>query len=116
MTVYIRPESAKNDVLMSMLQSVTSDMIIKLQNNNILLPNGSIKIWIKEFGKNKLFPKIEFDINNQELQYDISPDGYIQEVHFKTFKKENNSYHRYDIDKMSADPMLIKIDNIIRYI
>lgn len=115
MNVLIRPESADNKPIMQALQFKTTEILTLLHNKGINLPDNSVKIWIKEFSTNKLFPKIEFDVNGQELQYDLNHSGEIQEAHFKSFVKQNGKTLRRDIDKMSADPLLIRIDNIVRY-
>lgn len=115
MNVIIRSESAHRDDLMDMLKNKTIQIIQCLQNNNIMLPDNSIKIWIKQFADTQFYPKIEIDVDNQELQYDVNHDGSIGEAHFKTFVKNGSVYNRVDIDKMQAAPLLIRIDNLIRY-
>lgn len=115
MNVLIRPESANRPDLMQMLKFTTTQMILKLNSHGVTLPDNSVKIWIKEFSETKLFPKVEFDYEGQELQYDLTHDGAIREAHFKSFVKRNGSTVRHDIDKMAANPMLIRIDNIIRF-
>lgn len=115
MNVLIRPETANRPDLMQMLQYRTTQILTLLHNKGVTLPNNSVKIWIKEFSENKLFPKIEFDINGQEMQYDLDHEGNIQEVHFKSFIRQNGRTFRHDIDKTEADPLLIRIDNIVRY-
>lgn len=115
MNILIRPESANRPDLMQMLKYTSAQMVLNIQNAGLTLPDGSVKIWIKEFSDTKLFPKVEFDHNGQELQYDLSHDGEIQEVHFKTFITKDGKRQRHDISKMNADPVLIRIDNIIRF-
>lgn len=115
MNVLIRPESADNQQIMQALQFKTTQILTLLHNKGINLPDNSVKIWIKEFSPTKLFPKIEFDVNGQELQYDLTHDGEIQEAHFKSFIRKNNKTVRHDIEKINADPLLIRIDNIVRY-
>lgn len=115
MNVLIRPESADRPDLMNMLQYETTKILTLLHNKGIDLPDNSVKIWIKEFSDTKFFPKIEIDVNGQELQYDLLHSGEIKEAHFKSFIKQGNKTVRHDLDKMSADPLLIKIDNIVRY-
>ena len=89
----------------------------KLRSHGINLPGNAIKIWVKEFVRDdfkQLYPKIEFDSGDQELQYDMSEDGAIKEIHFKSFEKNGNGYKRVDIPKEHADVLLAAIDNIIR--
>ncbi|MBO5435083.1 hypothetical protein J6A31_04605 [bacterium] len=115
MNVLIRPESDDNQELMAMLKRASSNMILRLKNHNIILADNSVKIWIKRFSENRLYPKIEFDVGNQELQYDMTADGFIREAHFKSFIRTASGTKRHDLDKMSADPLLITIDNILRF-
>ncbi len=115
MQVAIRPESANNPTLMNMLKYQTNIMLRKLHNNGINLPDKAVKIWIKEFGNDKYFPKIEFDHNNQELQYDLTHEGEIREAHFKSFVRNGNKTQRRDLDRNDADALLVRIDTLLRY-
>ena len=115
MNVLIRPESVNDPVLMPMLKHAAAGMIQTLQQNGIQLADNSVKIWIKEFGENKYFPKIEFDNNNQELQYDLTHDGEIREAHFKTFVHGKGGTKRHDIERTQADPLLVRIDSLLRH-
>lgn len=77
--------------------------------NNV---NPTVFIWVKKFG-NAFYPKIEFDVGEQELQYDMNLDGTINEVHFKSFEKENNKWVRKDFIKEEANPVARAIDELI---
>ena len=89
-------------------------MIRTLYNNGVVLPDHAVKIWIKEYSNGSLFPKVEFDWHDQELQYDLTTEGEIKEAHFKSFVHTQSCTRRKDVDKKDADPLLIKIDNILR--
>ena len=115
MQVAIRPESANHPQLMNMLKYQTNIMLRKLHDNGINLPDKAVKIWIKEFGNEKYFPKIEFDHNNQELQYDLTHEGEIREAHFKSFVRNGNKTQRRDLDRNDADALLVRIDTLLRY-
>ena len=115
MKIGIRPESANNPTLMIMLKRKTALMLDVLHANGIDLPDKAVKIWIKEFGADKYFPKIEFDHNNQELQYDLTHEGEIREAHFKSFVKTDNKTQRRDLDRKDADALLVRIDTLLRY-
>ena len=114
MEVIIRPETAKQDSLINMLQFEVTKMINKLQRFGYPLADRSVKIWVKEYNSN-FYPKIEFDVQGQELQYDMTPDGEINEAHFKQFVKNEGKTYRQDLNKENADPLLIRLDNIIRF-
>lgn len=114
MNVQIRQSTADNSVLMDMLKRTATELLTTLHNNGINFDNNSVKIWIKEYNK-KLFPKIEFDVQGEELQYDLTHDGAIREAHFKTFIHTNHGTKRKDLEKKNANPLLIRIDNILRY-
>jgi hypothetical protein len=113
--ITVRPESAQNKEMILMLENTASHMLTKLHCNGIDFDDDAVKIWIKEFATGKLYPKIEIDYNHQEIQYDMTEDGLIREVHFKLFKLSGWDRQRIDIDKEQADPILIRADNIIRY-
>ncbi len=115
MNVVIRPESAQNPDLMTILKRTTEAIINKLAANNIHLADNSIKIWIKQFDETKFFPKIEFDYNGEELQYDLNLDGTIREAHFKSFVHTPKGVKRKDLEKEQANPFLINIDNCVRF-
>lgn len=115
MNVLIRPESAQNRPdLMNMLKFATTQMLTKLHNHGLHLPDNSVKIWIKHFSGDKYYPKIEFDADGEELQYDMTHDGEIKETHFKEFQRTPNGTKRVDLNKEFANPLLQQIDNIIR--
>ena len=114
MNVIIRPESATDRPdLMEMLKYTTTQIIITLYNNGVYLPDNSVRIWIKHFSGDKYYPKIEFDITHEELQYDITHDGKIKESHFKSFNRTSTGMRRADIGKEFAHPLLQQIDDII---
>lgn len=115
MNVQIRRESANKPDLLEMLKFTTRNMLNLLHANGIVLTDNSVKIWIKEFNGNRYFPKIEFDNLGQELQYDITHDGMIREVHFKSFVHQNGKTKRHDISKENANQLLQDIDNILRF-
>ena len=108
--------TVKNAELLNMLEFQATRMLIVLTYFGIDIPDGNfIYIWVKEYNK-RLYPKIEFDYNNQELQYDMTVDGNINEVFFKQFVDLGNGGQpkRINVEKSEADPMLQKIDNILR--
>lgn len=111
----VRPYSVNSASLLSMLDRVSMAMIERITNEGIYLKPNSVKIWVKQYA-DKLYPKIEFDVNGQELQYDLNHDGTINEVHFKKFEKsddENCVWKRRDIPKHEANRLLRTIDNIL---
>lgn len=114
MKVQIRPESVENEKIMNMLKHEISEMIFKLDRHQFPIYENMCHIWIKEFNGN-FYPKIEFDINRQELQYDMTVDGEINEAHFKRFDKRNGKTIRVDLAKSEATPELIRLDNIVRF-
>lgn len=112
---FTRPETAIDNDLLCMLERVSSLMIERVKNAGISLQKDSVKIWIKRFN-DKLYPKIEFDVDGQELQYDMNHNGTVNEVHFKTFVKKDdgvNGYSRKDVLKEEANDILVKIDNVL---
>lgn len=115
MNVQIRPESADKPELLEMLKYSVTNMIKTLYANGIILQDNSVKIWIKEFNGHRYFPKIEFDANGQELQYDMTNDGMIREVHFKSFIHQQGKTKRHDINKQNAHSLLQEIDDILRF-
>ena len=99
---------------MNMLKYVVTQMVKRLQANNIFLPDNIIKIWIKEMGPERQFPKIEFDMDSQELQYELDTNGTIKEKHFKSWvHSSTGALRRYDIEKHEASALLQSIDNIL---
>lgn len=115
MNVQIRQESADNQQLLDMLKYTVTKMIHTLELNGIILPDNSVKIWVKQFNNSRFFPKIEFDNGRQELQFDMTHDGMIQEVHFKSFIHTATGTKRHDMNKQDANPLLQRIDNILRF-
>lgn len=114
MKVNIRTESYDDKTLMDMLKRVVTAMVYKLDRKGFPMYENMVHIWIKEYNGN-LYPKIEFDINRQELQYDLNHDGTVNEAHFKSFENRNGKVVRVDLNKQDAYPELIRLDNIIRY-
>jgi len=110
----IRKESVQDKELLEMLKMKVKFMISKLEDWDIYLNEEDVKIWIKEFN-GKLYPKIEFDFNKQELQYDLTEVGQIKEAHFKSFRQWKGKFFRKDLKKEKADLFLQTIDNIIRF-
>lgn len=111
----IRQETVPDKTLLDFLRNVAEIYEAKLHRNGIY-PN-SIYIWIKEYN-GQLFPKIEFDIGSEELQYDMlkTSNGFeIGEIHFKTFiKQKDNSVKRIDVTRENAHVTLQAIDVILR--
>jgi len=114
MKVQIRPESVENERLMTMLKHEVSEMILKLDRHKFPMYENMVHIWIKEYNGN-FYPKIEFDINRQEIQYDMTVDGEINETHFKSFEKRGNKTIRVDLAKKDACVELQRLDTIIRF-
>lgn len=111
-SVTVRSENKGTDDMIAMLQTKAIEMICKLRENGIKLKPNAVKIWVKNFGNN-FYPKIEFDVDSQELQYDMRLNGTINEVHFKTFVTVGDKTKRVDVLKENAHPILIAIDSII---
>ena len=86
----------------------------KVVNGNKIEPD--VFVWIKEYAKTFYF-KIEFDVNHQELQYDLMMNDagklYLNEIHFKTFVKGRYRYERVDLTKEQACPTLRAIDDLL---
>lgn len=114
MYVEIRPISAKNDKLMQMLQYTANNMIMLLNAYGISLPDDCVKIWIKDYAGREFYPKIEFDIGRQEIQYDITEDGFIREAHYKQFVGRAGRCKRLDIARKDLNQKLLYIDTLIR--
>jgi len=111
--VTVRAQSAKNPEMLKMLKYEASKMINHLISKNIQIEPVKINIWIKQYGDSKFYPKIEFDFDNQELQYDLNYEGQIVETHYKTFLHSGSSIKRKDISKEDANSLLNAIDNEI---
>ncbi len=116
MSYTIRKESAQNSVIMEKLQWIAARMDNTLSQYGIKVPDGMLKIWIKPYGWNGLYPKVEFSSGDDyELQYDIDPDGYIRDTFFKHFVSDGGSKkNRIDVEKEQAPEILQQIDDIIR--
>lgn len=114
MYVEIRKISAQNTALMEMLQYSTIKMIKILNAAGITLTDDCVKIWIKQYADDIFYPKIEFTTEHQELQYDMTDDGAIREVHYKAFSGGKGRIHRIDIAQEDLKPTLHLIDAIIR--
>ena len=111
-TVTVRPENQGTDEMISMLQTKAIEMICKIRAAGIRLKPNAVKIWVKQHPSG-YYPKIEFDVDTQELQYDMRLNGSINEAHFKTFQTVGNQTKRVDVLKEYAHPVLIAIDSII---
>jgi hypothetical protein len=111
--VTVRAQSAKNPEILKMLKYEASRMINHLMNKNIQIEPVKINIWIKQYGDSKFYPKVEFDFDNQELQYDLNYEGQIVETHYKTFLHNGNNIKRKDIPKEELNSLLDAIDNEI---
>ena len=114
MYVEIRKISANNEILMDMLKYNAIKMIQMLNANGIILNDDCVKIWIKQFSDDIFYPKIEFDTDRQEIQYDMTTDGDIREIHYKRFTGTRGRSRRIDIARDDLKPMLLCIDTIIR--
>ena len=114
MYVEIRPITAKHDKLMQMLQYTAINMATMLTANGIVLFDDCVKIWIKEYAGREFYPKIEFDIGRQEIQYDMTEDGYIREAHYKQFVGGTGRSRRLDIARNDLYPSLLQIDSMLR--
>lgn len=114
MYVEIRPFTANHPILIEMLKKETIRMITILYQNGIVLNDDCIKIWVKQYSDEIFYPKIEFDSNRQEIQYDMTETGMIREVHYKRFTGTKGRSTRIDIAKTELVPILTMIDDIIR--
>ena len=115
-----RPDTVNIPEVLEMLRFQASRMVVVLDYYGINLRDGAVCIWIKQFNYNNgqidYYPKIEFDYNGQELQYDIDINtGRIKETYFKYFEHVGYGVRRADIMKENADPLLQKIDDILRW-
>ena len=111
----VRNETVPDKTLLDFLRITAENYEAKLHRNGIY-PNN-IYIWVKEYN-GQLFPKIEFDIGSEELQYDLlrTQNGFeVGEIHFKTFVKQPNGYvKRLDVKRQDAHVTLQAIDVILR--
>lgn len=114
MYVEIRSISAKNDMLMDMLKYHAMNMIHMLNAHGITLNDDCVKIWIKQYSDEIFYPKIEFDTERQEIQYDMTVDGAIREIHYKRFTGTKGRSRRVDIARNDLKPLPRMIDDIIR--
>ena len=114
MYVEIRSISAKNDMLMDMLKYHAMNMIHMLNAHGITLNDDCVKIWIKQYSDEIFYPKIEFDTERQEIQYDMTVDGTIREIHYKRFTGTRGRSRRVDITRNDLKPLPRMIDDIIR--
>ena len=114
MYVEIRNISVHNDVLMDMLKYNVMKMVNMLNAHGIILNDDCIKIWIKQYSDDIFYPKIEFDTDRQEIQYDMTVDGDIREIHYKRFTGTKGRSRRIDIARDDLKPTLRVIDDIIR--
>lgn len=111
--VTIRKESANNQEILKMLKFEATKMINHLISKNIQIEPVKINIWVKQYGDSKFYPKIEFDFDNQEVQYDLDYEGQIVETHYKTFLHNQGSIRRKDISKTELNQLLNSVDNEI---
>ena len=114
MYVEIRNISVYNDVLMDMLKYNVMKMVNMLNAHGIILNDDCVKIWIKQYSDDIFYPKIEFDTDRQEIQYDMTVDGDIREIHYKRFTGTKGRSRRIDIARDDLKPALRVIDDIIR--
>ena len=114
MYVEIRNISVHNDVLMDMLKYNVMKMVNMLNAHGIILNDDCVKIWIKQYSDDIFYPKIEFDTDRQEIQYDMTVDGDIREIHYKRFTGTKGRSRRIDIARDDLKPALRVIDDIIR--
>ena len=114
MYVEIRNISVHNDVLMDMLKYNVVKMVNMLNAHGIILNDDCVKIWIKQYSDDIFYPKIEFDTDRQEIQYDMTVDGDIREIHYKRFTGTKGRSRRIDIARDDLKPALRVIDDIIR--
>lgn len=114
MYVEIRKISAKNEQLMDMLKYNVMKMVSMLNAKGVTLTDDCVKIWIKQFSDDIFYPKIEFDTDRQEIQYDMTVEGEIREIHYKCFTGSRGNSRRIDIARNELKPKLVIIDNIIR--
>ena len=114
MYVEIRNISVHNDVLMDMLKYNVIKMVNMLNAHDIILNDDCVKIWIKQYSDDIFYPKIEFDTDRQEIQYDMTVDGDIREIHYKRFTGTKGRSRRIDIARDDLKPALRVIDDIIR--
>lgn len=115
MHVITKGENASNVHIFDMLKYEVTKIILAIQAEGIELPDRCVKIWVKEYREDKLYPKIEIDLFGQELQYDLDmTDGHITETHFKVFVKSTTGVKRYDVNKSDAHVTLQRIDDIVQ--
>ena len=114
MYVEIRNISVHNDILMDMLKYNVMKMVNMLNARGIILNDDCVKIWIKQYSDDIFYPKIEFDTDRQEIQYDMTVDGDIREIHYKRFTGTKGRSRRIDIARDDLKPTLRVIDDIIR--
>lgn len=114
MYVEIRRITARNDKLMDMLKFNAVKMIRMLNAHGVILNDDCVKIWIKQYSDDIFYPKIEFDTRRQELQYDMTEDGNIREIHYKRFTGTKGRSRRIDIAREDLITELRIMDDIIR--
>lgn len=114
MYVEIRNISVHNDILMDMLKYNVIKMVNMLNAHGIILNDDCVKIWIKQYSDDIFYPKIEFDTDRQEIQYDMTVDGDIREIHYKRFTGTKGRSRRIDIARDDLKPALRVIDDIVR--
>lgn len=111
----VRPETVQDQELLDKLAELATNYEAKLHRNSIYPTN--IFIWVKDFNGQR-FPKIEFDVASEELQYDMRINGSsleVGEVHFKTFVRQPGcKTKRVDVPKEKAHVTLQAIDIILR--
>lgn len=112
----IRNYTANDNWLLTQLANIATMWEAKLHRNCIYPDN--IFIWVKDFN-GQLYPKIEFDVAGEELQYDMRVNGNaleIGEIHFKSFIKASPyKTIRQDLKPEDAHVTLQAADIIIRH-
>ena len=116
MAITVRRCSCREPNLLNMLKFESEKMVNHLLEQGVDISPVRIWIWIKQYDEDQFFPKIEFDYNNQELQYDLNGIGAIVETHFKTFVRIKGRATRKDLDVSEIDPLLKRIDEEIKSI
>ena len=104
----IRKESYFDPEVMSSLINTARKIARKIDDADIPIKDDTVIIWIKAFDRGEIYPKVEIDAKDQELQFDLDLQGNIREVHFKTFVQnpDTKKWERVDVDKNEAERVL----------
>jgi len=106
----IRKESYFIPEIFSNLMNTAMKVARKIEDAEIPIKDDTVIIWLKKFEKGgmaNIYPKIEIDSKDQELQFDLDLDGNLREIHFKRFvQRQDGTWERVDIDKKDADQVL----------